>query len=991
MRRIGLGLLLAIGAVGALLQLTGGESAGQRRGAEPGRPADENAPEEEFGLRVEDGVAQAPDFEKGRTGEEEEAGQNHYFFGRAWSVSKRRGIERCTVVLERLVDGEVWGQPATEASGIFTVIAPPQALEKGALRVVIESLDGELGVAPASPEEGDATYLGRVRLTGRSELEGRVEDDSGNPIAGVRVHARRFGELTLLPGTVAVATTDAVGAFEMKRMPHGSFVVFGRGPEGRRFLAMPVLVPPDGPLFLRPAGGETLEATVRDTLDEPVVGARIEAIPLGADVGRETFDPFLYEPWEMAATDEDGIANLLYLRSGEYTLFLTLPDETTFEFGHHHAPGAKRKLRVPTDRRLRLQFLEPPPAPRRPPVPLRNVDVRVTLNGETSIPMRSFSMTTTTKTDEDGIAVLPLVGTTQIEVRADAPSQLRAGGATLRLPHSEGFVNGRVWMRPAEIVERKVRKAERAPVAPRRIRVTTAGGLPVEGARVYVRTSRMRKTNKSGVANVGKTFAAAVGHLFRPDLASGDPADGGFGARNRVDLHWNEGREITVRVVDAVDGFPLSRGVRLHPRPSAWRRVAPGVFRTRWDLEYADPEAELGVIAQDYEPWKTVPPRSDGPPEAYEARMIRPPELTAILRVEVLVRSVLTPGVRVSGRFAGNWEPEVGRSAFLALTGLRGAVEVAGLAEGPWKIEAEGGAAGSNERSFAMARGLNAMSINLSRRGIVTGTVIDDRGHAVSNARIEHLTLSKEQRNRWNRKYPFGVFDPSIRVPWVRTDSKGRFQLNLAERSGRKLVFKVRSPAHAETEFLVLQLGPREPLQFTVKRLGALDLPLVWASGDSGPPPGDIEVQLLEEYRGPKGRRSVRPLPVTARVVDGRLKAEAVPPGRVRLVQLLGSAWIPRGSVIVRPGPATTSPTLRLHPGGTIHGKVIGGKRAHVFISGAKVRVAEVGEHGEYRITGLPSGTYSVRADGQTRDSARRNRRIRVTNATTSRADILLR
>jgi len=971
----GLFLILCVGVVLLLWQQTGPEKPHARRG--PSAPTIPEAPAEQeetsSGLAVKDGIAQAPTFKQEALPDDAPAG-TRYWVGRAVSASTRQGVAGATVVMQSLGDkAGTWAQPATAEGGFFTLRASPEARQE--LRVVIESAAEEIGVEALEVRDEVVTDLGTVWLSGHGALEGRVVDEQGAPAPDVRLTLRRFGELEATRGAVAGATSDERGAFRLARLPGGSFVLAGIGPQGRRYLAAPIQVPPTQELIVAPLPASDLEVRVRNTLHEPVAGTLLEAIPQDVDPGKEPLDPALFVPPFLATTDEDGVARFPFLLPRVYTLFLTLPDGSLFEFAHPHAQRETRRLVVPADPRLRILLLEAPekgPA-YRPARPLRKTVLELTVTGRTSMPDRDIERSLSVATDEEGIAILPRLGTEFLRVKAYAAEVRRRGATTLPLSWlREGVVSRNVAMRPVPPPEARPGLA----TTPRRARVTLPGGVPVKGARVYV--SRRVKTDEAGEADLGPAGDEAKARLFRPDLASGDPHPGAFGLRTLVELFWNEGEVVTVRVSDGVDGFPLSSKVRIYPRPSAWRFVEPGLFRSRWDVAYADPEEEIIVRAPGYDEW-----RAPGGPGEFDARLRRPVLPTASLKLEVRSGSAPLPGIRVSGRLDSRWQGD-GRRAFIAMTGEQGRVDVAGLAEGSWIIRADARDGRSARREFTLARGRNPLLLHLGGRPLVSGTVVDYRKQPVAGARIERVFEPK--RHAGNRDLPRGAFEVYPRLPAARTDRNGVFGLGLPH-NRRLYLFEAQAPGYQTRRFEVAARPPKKPLVVRLRRLAAVALPLEWADGRSRPIPDDIVMKISR--RGPKKKRRWIRTGITAHVVEGRLRATGLPPGRLLFFPVGGSVWTPGFVVNAIPGSVMEKPPVRLRSGGTIEGRVTDdGRPATAFLLYVGERPARTDARGKFRVTGLPPGDYGIRAEHQTLQSSEKNRRVAVSDGFVSKVAV---
>jgi len=959
-RRTLLILLASAAALAVLWLLTGGDGAHDRSGRDLAAAPEEAPrppPPGPGGLVLEEGVARAPAFpEEGET----RAKEPHYFYGRAWSDSLHEGVEGCSVLLEADQDHS-WGQAPSGPGGFFTVVAPPEALGAVGLRVLVESPAQERGEKEARPGEGAATDLGVIMLEGREQVEGRIEDALGQPVADAHIRARRIGELEAISGAAATAVSDDRGVFVLPNLARGSFAILGEDADGIRYFVAPWLVPAPDALVLRPLPGTSLDVRVENTLDQPVAGARIEAVRRGVDVADDPFHESLFFPPPVRTTDDEGAARVEQLPPGDYVLFCTLPNGVATERVWHQAAAAAVVLRLPTDPWLRLFLFEAPPPPAqasKPYTPLAHTEVTVTLHGESSLPTRTWAQTVTTRTDGDGVARVPRVGTASVTVEATAARVHRAGSGAVAYPAAEGFVNASIAMRPVEAAPPPEEERERP--APRRVRVVTADGLPVAGAVVLLSTGGRSATDDTGVALFTRSFQDSVPSLHRPDLASGNPSADRFGARDLVELTWNEGFEVRLEVSDAVDGFPLSSGVHPSPRGPAWRQPEPGIFVSRWDPAYVRDDERIAVRGLGYETWETAPPLEA---TTYDVRLRRAQPQTGRLRVETIAGSLFLAGVLVQGRRAADWPADAGRTEFLAVTGLGGAVEVADLAEGPWSLRADGGAHGWGVAPFTVVRGANALVMALNHRPLWQGVVRDDEKRPVAGACVE-------------RESGRPVF----------TDDGGRFFGNT---SGAVRSLHVSAPGHVGATVAVRA----EPVQVTLNRLGALQLPMEWEDGGGGPPPEDLTWRMELQTRGRGGIRERSLLDVTAHVRDGVVVAEGVPPGLVILYPTGGSAWARPWGLRVEPGKITTSPAVPLRRGGAVEGRV-GPRGAGVLVflrSGSGERVTRTDEEGNFRVTGLPPGTYAIEADGQTEKSRRANERILIEEGPIARIVISLR
>jgi len=947
--------LIAAGG-GGLAWLLVERAPGRRPDADPGvehAPAPGAAPAAPA-LRVEGGVAHAPDFQADPPGdatksppEKDHAGAAHLFVGRAVFAGTDEPVAGAAVVLERVGGADAWAQPETDARGRFRAHRPAGA--SGALRVVVRGPRGAAGVVPAQAgpnPPSPVTDLGVVRVGGAEVLSGFVYAASGAPAAGRDVRAFRFAADRLLDGAVARATSDERGWFEMEDLPLGVYLLRSTGDEGRRHLRFPVVVPRADPIELRPMESARLALVVRDSAGRPSGAAKVEAWPVRPP-GEFPLDRAHYlQPW-FAETDARGRAELPFLPLARWTLRVTLVDGAPFEFAHDHRRRAERTLRVATRTPLTFAFLKAKP-PRRP-VPLPNTKLRLEFEGRNAVAHYDASRSLTITTDAQALFTLPRIGARAQVVRAVWAGENREGVSTIDLRETLETARPHpviLLPRPPGAPPLPGAPALRTNPPPRERRtvtVRTPEGLPVKGAFVYAEGDERARvaTDAEGIAVVQPRAGGRV-FLYRPDLASGDPATDGDA------LVWRAGRPVAVEVRDGDGGFPLP-GARVGPRPRAWRRTGPATFATRWGVS----DEPLTATARGYGTWRAPVPPEGG---ALVAELHPPPEPpAATLLVEVVRDNRPAPAAVVRGTWdSGN---EEGRAAFTALTGPAGRALVRDLREGVWTIAGATADGASGRTQPRLARGLNPVALPLDLNRALEGVVRDRERRPVAGAAVR-------------------AHDPGAKGSVARTytGADGTFVLRVAAPE-RPLAVTVRAPGFAPASRTVAPRALDRTVSFRLFETAALDLPVRWEDGGRDPLPDDttIEVRVRPRRRRPwklLGRYPVR---------DGRLAVPGVPPGRVRWSGTLvrpGAAW-------VGPGRTRTSPTVLVRRGGVVRGRVVRDRKGvpheTVHLVGRTTTAAAVTDgHGAFEFARVPPGAYALVHPYQHPDSARANRRVNV-------------
>jgi len=162
------------------------------------------------------------------------------------------------------------------------------------------------------------------RLTPPLRVSGRVVDEAGDPIEGVRVTVRRKGQSgdmrrmgMFVSGSTRPAVTDAEGRYVVRNAPAGELEVLfehRRYEEVKQDLSLrPDVRDTDLEKTVLPRG-EGIEGIVLDERGEPLAGARVSANSTGQ------VRPGSGRTWGSAKTDLEGRLEIYGLRKGEYRL-----------------------------------------------------------------------------------------------------------------------------------------------------------------------------------------------------------------------------------------------------------------------------------------------------------------------------------------------------------------------------------------------------------------------------------------------------------------------------------------------------------------------------------------------------------------------------------------------------------------------------------------------------------------------------------------------
>jgi len=971
--RLGI-VLLAVGALCGALFLLARDDGRSPRESPPERPPPQAEPEPIAavrGLEVRDGVARAPDFPDPADAEAAPAAAGAcLLIGRVVDAATRNPLPDVALVVERRDGEKAWACRRSAANGRFRIIVPKEAIAVAAeapLRLVATARPGETGQRPIASVEPGVRDLGAVLVRATTELEGRVLDRAGRPVPGIGLAVFRYGELLPLPDAAAQQKTDERGDFRFETIARGIYGFFARGNEGRLFFHAPVVVPVSDRVVVREIETKPLDLTVVNTAGELQNVALVQAFPVTPARGTDPFSiaHFLDPP---ASTTKEGRARIEHLPLGRYTLFCTLADGTPFEYDHHHQGASHRHLLVgstPTYYARLVEF-----DGQRDPPPLANAQVSCEVQGTCGVPGANRRARFKTRTDGDGLVAIRRIGSKSFVVRFDAPKELRTGSLTVDARrHLEGDGRMTVLMRARDAdptVPTLQRAAAGATNAPRRARVVTAEGVPVERALVYVRAGVRLPTGRDGLADLGGAPNAAHAQLYRPDLASGDPVSLKFGNAAQVELTWRDGRAVELRLRDVEAGFPIDHA-RIHPHPLRWERVASGTYRGLWDAASAE-TSEIRIVAKGYETATVAAPEAGGSdPFVREIDLLVPSEPERVaLDVTVLHKTRPVSTAVVTGRCLDHAKD--GRWEFAAITSFDGRVWLANLAAGRWRLEAETGKF-HGTLTTPLMKGINRISLAAETERARRGTVTDGGKRRIAGAVIRPAVLSA----KWYERYRLSA----AAAVATRTDARGEFFLSDALARYPLLEVTARG-------FAPLQFGQKMRL-LRLERLGAIDVSVQWADGASDPIPKGLVLRAVHRPHRVRARQvyysSGQRYRRDETVHEGRLRIEGVPAGHYDIYVKAGAAWTST-SMRVRAGKAAQSPTITLKRGGYIEGKVIRDAKpvagVVVFLRGKGPRSARTDRDGRFAFQGIAPGRYSLSHPLQIEVNRRALREIHV-------------
>jgi len=904
-------LLVPIAAAAAallLLLLDDGTPRIRARGSAPPKKGSARRGSE-AALPVRNGVAIA-----GEGAEDAEAGAvpaRSLWYGVAVDRRTMAGEAGASVRLEAHPSGQAWQGGFTVEGGRFVVHVPPDLPDDEDLRLVLETRDGRLGSCPVEPPAVAADDVGIVYLRSAETVHGRCVRKGQVPFGPVALELRPFDGLRLSRRGAVHADADDNGHFLFEGVPRGLYALIGRGPRGELFLEIPVVVPADAPLVVPMREAKPLHLTVRNTLGEPVAGARVAARLRGGAASIDPFGPHHALPAAAVETDAEGACATPPMLPGRYEVRVHAGG-TRFDFDIRRSPAT---LVVPADPRVFLRFT-------RRERPLADTAVRI--GAETYV------------TDAGGIAAVPRGAPPVLRILATEERLGLEGRAEIAHDEiAEGFVSATVDM--VRVVEDHAETGPPPGAASmdRSARVVLRDGTPVKGAGI-LGGLELARTGTDGWTDAGPVPDTGALRLLRPDLASGHPSSGEIGSLSKYVFRWNPGRVVRVKLTDARFGFPVDADVRIGIQPEAWKRAAPGCFESRWDPAYEPDDARIRVAARGYAPVELAPPSAPGPPVIHELRLESAgvaPARTLVLRVWKSGRPV--PAAVVEARHDGGpgaEEPGLDRAAALSMDG--GLVIFRTLKPARFWITADAGWDGWGRQVATVGDGVAEVQLELSHPRTLTGRVVDGKGRPVEGAVA------------WT--------DSSKLV--ARTRGDGRFALNRVRR--RTTIVHAKKPGHATAKAAWVRGGDGalRKRDVVLPRLARVACRLAWKDRGGGDP---VPEDILCRAEG-KGFADL------STWEDGRLVFHLPPKARVRLTQLAGSA-------VVRPAHYRLRDAIPLYRGAAIEGSVRGAGEGVLVFARAHERVmaARTDADGRFAFAAVPPGSVALETEGQTEESRR--------------------
>ncbi|MEM8883523.1 MAG: carboxypeptidase-like regulatory domain-containing protein [Planctomycetota bacterium] len=834
-----------------------------------------------------------------------------------FAVDRHTGlaVEGAALRVEVLRGDGVFGSGSTLHAGRFVLHATPEMPRGAPLRIVIEAPDGRMG-ARAVQHPGDAPLdVGTILLSKRHALRGRCVARTQRGIEKVALELRPYNGFHVMPRPMARTVSNDAGDFVFTGVPRGVYALVGRAPDGALFVHTPVLVPGTESLRLKPYPALPIRLQVRNTLGEPQ-----EAVQLRLRCERPTAD---IDPLGIGnvllpitlTTDAEGVVETPPLPRGLIEVRV-LGTDASFDFWFRSQTAMLHQIFIPTEPRVFVRLVRG-----RKGKPLANLDVE--MNGQRL------------RTDGDGVVALPRGAPPSLAIAARAPSRNLAGRAVINhRTIAEGQVTAEIEMRsppagPAQARDPEPGRMERS------ARVVRPDGTPVQD--VPLLGARRARTNKMGIAELGEMSERSSIRMERPELASGFPSSGYLGDAEQVELVWRRGVPIRVRLTDGIFGFPVDTGVRIGLRHAAWKRVAPGVYESRWDGFSAPNDAVLTIEARGYAPVELELPDRYAPRVEHDVEMFVPdagPRSNFVL--QVFKDGEPVDGALVYVRSLPSTREDLGKRAITAGDGI---AILRDLHPGRWHWFVDADLRGFDAREFVMGEGGLRAVAEIRRPPRLTGRVVDAAGRPVERARVRSPQFTRTTRY---------------------TNEGGRFAYNQSTFTNGPFQFELDAPGYAPTVTGWSKVkGRLRKRSLVLREYRTEKFRLVWKDVGS-----EIPENLLLRARFGK------------RYIDGIVERDTVrfpayPPkgAKVRVFSRRGDAHLPEQAPDRRG-------MLRLDAGGVVQGVVtdrgafaLVSVRAHRY----SVHMVRADERGRFEVKGVPRGRVTVHVEGQSTESRKRN------------------
>ncbi|MCP5069632.1 MAG: hypothetical protein GY946_23945 [bacterium] len=183
--------------------------------------------------------------------------------------------------------GKVVATGSTDEAGLLTLDVLPRA----DLQVVAEAIGFTPSQVSIKPAEAAPPAQITLHLAGGHNVEGRVVDEEGQPVAGAIVEATSATRIGSARIPARLTRTRKEGIFEIADLPAGHQVLSARWPKGWKGPGQTVRVPLRTPIDLTLRRGATIEGTITSADTGQGLGAatvRVASISYGMSASVRT-------------------------------------------------------------------------------------------------------------------------------------------------------------------------------------------------------------------------------------------------------------------------------------------------------------------------------------------------------------------------------------------------------------------------------------------------------------------------------------------------------------------------------------------------------------------------------------------------------------------------------------------------------------------------------------------------------------------------------